>query len=239
MRRFLSALLLAALAMLPSSAAAADAASALKIDRIMLYFENQRADATVGRAGQRLRAYADIRYTGSGMLEGIWEVDGRVLSQVNQHITGGRSVTIQVPKSPGLPTMDPGTHILRFVPATPTAGLPVPSILYFVLPKDAKRTRAMVKPLSPEDGAELNYGSVTFSWEQSDDADVYLIAFFEKPGGKPVYSAYVREAVFELGGPTLHVLFSSGKKYFWKVTGYDVGKHAVSDQQIQGFSFRK
>lgn len=239
MNNVLSAVLLVLLALVPAAGHAADVPNALKIDRIMLYFDNKRAETTVERAGQRIQAYVDLRYAGSGLLEGHWEVDGRVLSRVSQHISGGRSITLQVPKSPGIPTMDPGTHILRFVPLTPAPGLPVPSILYFVLAKDAKKTKTALKQNSPEEGTQLDFGPATFSWQQFPDVEVYLISFFEKAASKPIYSAYTKEAVYELAGPTLEAIFSPGRKYVWKVTGYDIDKNEISEQKAQGFSFRK
>jgi len=240
MRTVSFAVLLVVAVFFPLSGLAADVPGSLKVDRIMLYFENQRAETTVERAGQKIRAYVDLRYSGSGLLEGSWEVDGRLLSRVSQHIRGGsRSITLQVPKSPGIPTMDPGTHILRFVLTNPAPELPVPSILYFVVPKDAQKGRITIRPVSPGDGTELDYGPATFSWEHVPDVDIYLIAFFEKPGAKPVFSAYSSGAAFELAEPALKSTFVAGRKYFWKVTGYDVEKNLVGEHKGQGFSFRK
>ncbi|RQW84852.1 MAG: hypothetical protein EHM79_13100, partial [Geobacter sp.] len=92
-----------------------DAAAAFGIKRIELYFDNRRAEITIPKHFPNLKAFVDIRYTGSGVLEGYWEVDGRVISRVHQMLTFGSSVTLRTPEIPAMPTFDPGSHIVRFV----------------------------------------------------------------------------------------------------------------------------
>lgn len=91
-----------------NSLVAAQSVANLSIKRIELYFENRRADTTVMKDYPNLKAFADITFIGSGLFQGYWQVDSRILSYVNQHLTFGGSVTIQTPKIPPLPTKEMG-----------------------------------------------------------------------------------------------------------------------------------
>ena len=70
-----------------------EAAAEFKITRLQLYFENKKAETTVMRH-QPLKAYADISFVGSGLLQGYWEVDGRIISNVKTHLIYGKNFTI-------------------------------------------------------------------------------------------------------------------------------------------------
>ena len=50
-------------------------AAGLKIERMSIYFENDRPEITVKR-NYPLRAYVEIEYSGNGLLIGQWEVEG-------------------------------------------------------------------------------------------------------------------------------------------------------------------
>jgi subtilisin family serine protease len=107
------------------------------IKKIELYFENKKPEITVER-NYPLKAFADISFTGSGLLQGYWEVDGRVLSRINQHFTYGRSGILQTPDVPSLPTFEPGVHIIRLVITKPEIQIALPSIAYFVASQEFK-----------------------------------------------------------------------------------------------------
>ena len=107
----------------------------LTVRSIELYFEGRKGEATIQRNHPLLKAYADIRLEGTGLLQGYWEVDGKVLSRVNQPLTNVRDITIETPDIPPIPTSEPGMHRVGFVVTKPDTRLALPSITYFVLPE--------------------------------------------------------------------------------------------------------
>lgn len=150
------------------------------IRRISLYFANGRAETTVMKYTNDLKAYADIRYNGSGLLKGYWEVDGRLLSYVSQPLPAGQQITLTTPDIPALPTFETGTHTVRFVVTNPNPaeGVALPALIYFVTSDESaiKQTGLILK--SPAESAEVPYASLKYEW-QIIRAEVYLIQFFE------------------------------------------------------------
>ena len=217
-----------------------EAGSSFNIRRIVLYFDNRRPETVVERNG-RIRAYADIGFVGSGLLQGYWEVDGRILSQVNQHLTFGGSTTLQTLAIPPLPTFDPGTHVVRFVVTNPVAGISIPSILYFVIPEDATCSLESIRPVEPPDGIEADYAPLRFAWEKGAESRIYLIGFYEdkKHDTKPLFSAYVKEHSYILPEQAIKNFFTPGHTYYWKVMGFDDKNAVVCENRLQGFSFKE
>jgi len=208
------------------------------VRRIELYFENRRAEITVERNYPNLRAYADIKFVGSGLLQGYWEVDGRVLSHVNQHFTFGKSVTLQTPGIPPLPTFDTGTHIVRFVITNPAVEIPLPEILYFITPAEHKKTIG-IRLIAPENNSAPEYSSLRFEWERLSKTTLSLIQFFDKPDSMPVFSAYTKDAFYMLPEPVLRTIFSPGQKYYWQVKGFDAKNDIIAESPVHGFTFKK
>jgi hypothetical protein len=215
-----------------------EAGAEFDIKRIELYFENRRAEITVERSYSNLKAYADIRFVGSGLLHGYWEVDGRVMSHVDQHLTFGRMVTLQTPEIPPLPTFETGTHILRFVITSPVTEIPLPSILYFVTPTEFKGKQFSIKLISPEDEAALKYSPVKFDWEKLSTTTLFLIQYFDDPLSKPIFSAFTREASYGLPEIVLRKIFSPGQKYYWRVEGFDSENNNIGESDVHRFSFK-
>ncbi|MHB8881050.1 MAG: hypothetical protein ACYC69_06000 [Thermodesulfovibrionales bacterium] len=214
------------------------AAATFDIRSISLYFENRRPEITIEQGDTNLLAFADMVITGSGLLQGYWEVDGRTLGRVNQPVNAGTVVRLTTPKAPALPTADPGTHILRFVVTNPQTRLQGPSALYFVVPKEVSCSIKTIVLTGPADGAHLAYEPVTFQWEKNSDTTIYLVAFYEKPDSKPLFSAYTKTDSYTLPGQVIKTYFSAGKKYFWKVTGFDKDNHTICENRRQSFIFK-
>ncbi len=215
-----------------------EASADFEIKRVELYFENRRAEITIERNYPNLKAYADIRFTGSGLLRGYWEVDGRILSYVNQHLTFGRSVTLQTPETPPLPTFDTGTHIVRFVITNPVSDIPLPSILYFVTPTEFKGKLLVLRLITPENDFVSEYKPLTFRWEGLNKATFYLIEFTNSLDSKPLFSAFTRDVSYLLPELVLKTMFSPGQKYYWKVKGFDSENNIISESSIWSFSFK-
>jgi len=214
-----------------------EAGADFEIKRIDLYFENRRPEITVDRSFPKLRAFADIRFVGSGFLQGYWEVDGRLLSHVYQHLTYGASVTFQTPDIPHLPTFDTGSHVVRFVITNPVTDLQLPSIIYFVTAEEGQRKPVNIVLLSPVNYSLIEYAPVKFEWEKLDKTPLYFIQFSDKPESAPVFSAYAKEAYYTLPDIALKGIFSPGQKYYWKVSGFDAENNVIGESETWSFTF--
>jgi hypothetical protein len=200
-----------------------EAASDFEIKRMDLYFANRRPDITVGRNQKDLKAYVDIRYVGTGLLQAFWEVDGRVLATVNQHMTFAGNATLESPDIPALPTFDPGTHVVRFVITSPSPELTVPSIVYYVLPEESGP--ALLEPLEPADGIGLDVLPYKFRWSGTSKAAMYIVRYYADPEADPVFSAYTKDTFYDLPAYIPNGGLTSGTKYYWDVTALaDDGK---------------
>lgn len=216
----------------------ADAGFALT--KITLYFDNKRPEVLVER-NQQLKAYADIDFVGSGLLQGYWEVDGRVLTHVNQHLTFGGGNRLQTLTLPSLPAFDTGTHIVRFVVTNPAVSIPAPTILYFIFPEGATCSVKSLAPVEPPDNFAAPYGPLRFAWSRGGDTTMYVIGFYsdKEPDSKPVFSAYVRETSYTLPEQVIRSFFQPGRPYYWKIQGFDKESAMICDGTMQKFSFRQ
>ena len=213
-----------------------EAGAAFEIRRIDLYFENRRPEITIPRNYSNLRAYADIRFVGSGLFQGFWEVDGRMLSRIDRHLLYGSSVTLETPEIPPLPTFDPGYHSVKFIITNPVVGIPLKEILYFVTTDEAPGKPAKLTLYSPENGGDIEYGPSTFTWEKPEKTAFFTIQFFEDPKSEPVFSAFTKEASYTLPESILQNSFSPGRKYFWKVTGFNDGSDVIAESEPWSFT---
>jgi hypothetical protein len=210
----------------------------LGIRRLALYFGNGRAETTVMKYTENLKAYADISYNGAGLLKGYWEVDGRLLSYVSQPLPAGQQLTLTTPDIPALPTFDTGTHTLRFVITNPNPdqGIPLPALIYFVTTDESSVKQVGLTLKNPAEEAEVPYASLKYEW-QVIRADVYLIQFFEKQGAKPVFSAYTKKGFYQLPQLVLKNIFQSGKTYYWRVIGFDKERRMTGESKTGSFLF--
>jgi hypothetical protein len=214
------------------------ATTSLSIERIELYFGNKRPEVTVKRNYAPLRAFVDIAFTGSGLLEGYWEVDGRILSQFSHHILFGGTLTLETPPVPNLPTFEPGTHIVKIVITRPSDGFHLPFMLYFVTPEEKYEKTVELTLVSPDENALIEYGPVEFTWKGFDEKSFYVIQFYERPEDKPVFSICVDSISYTLRVNVFKNIFLKGKTYYWKVKGG--GKdNIVGESSTRSFSFKK
>lgn len=214
------------------------AAPAFSINRIALYFDNRRPDITVQRNAP-VRVFADIKYTGSGLLQGYWEVDGRILSHVTQHLISGNTITLQTPATPLIPTFDPGTHVVKFVITNPLKTVPMPAIVYFVAPSDYAGRSIVIKTISPKDKSVIEYAPVPFAWEGFQTEASYSIQFYDNPKAeKPVFSLCVLGSSFTLSGDALKMIFMPDRKYYWKIKGCS-SQNDYGESHLAEFTFRK
>ena len=217
---------------------ATPATSELIITRLQLTFGNGRAETTVSRNQPGLRVNADIRFDGSGLLKGYWEVDGRVLSQVNQHLTYGKSIRLTSPATPFLPTFVEGSHRVRLVITSPENEIPFPEAIYYVTSEESTAGLVPIRAEEPRNHAELVFAPQTFRWEGDSKATVFLIEFFEKEGDDPVAAAYTKATAYDLPASILAKDFESGKVYLWRVKSYDSEGNPVGASALSSFLFQ-
>ena len=207
----------------------------LTITRMQLSFDNGRAETTVSRNQPGLRAVADLRFNGTGLLKGYWEVDGRFLAPVNQHLTYGKSIRLTSPAVPFLPTFVEGTHRVRLVITNPENDIPFPEAIYFVTAEESTADLAPLRALEPRDHAELPFAPQTFSWENPGTALIYLVEFFEYEGEEPVAAAYTKGMAYDLPETILTDSFAAGKAYRWWVKSYDEEGNLVGASELSHF----
>lgn len=212
-----------------------DSAASFNVKRVELYFDNKRAEVTVQKYFPNLKAYADIRYTGSGLLEGYWEVDGRIISRVHKMLTFGAMTTLKTPDLPALPTFDPGSHIIRFVITNQGVGLPTPALIYFVTTEEFRSRMMELSIKAPQEGSAIERKSAMFKWGSFNGASLFLIQYYENTEANPVFSAYTKKNSYVLPEQVFSHIFSSGKKYYWKVTGYNNKDNITGESATNSF----
>lgn len=210
----------------------------LFIKNIDLYFENRRPEVTIERGHKGLKTFADISYAGTGLFEGYWEVDGRVISRVFQQLSFGGLLKLQTPDIPELPTFDPGTHRIRFVVTRPTQPLLTPVVIYFVNLEHFKPALSTIGILSPQDKASIGYGPQKFEWQRPANAEVFLVQYGDKLESKAIFSAYTRDAFYALPDAALKTNFKAGERYYWKVIGFDDANVIIGESPVQSLIFK-
>jgi len=213
-----------------------EAAADFEIKRMDLYFANRRPDITVGRNQKALKAYVDIRYVGTGLLQAFWEVDGRVLATVNQYMAFAGNATLMSPDIPALPTFEPGTHVVRFVITSPSPELTVPSIVYFVLPEESGP--AVLEQIAPADGSGLDVLPYEFRWSGTAKAAMYIVRYYSDPEADPVFSAYTRDTFYELPEYIPNGGLTSGTKYYWDVSALAEDGTVVGKSPTMSFTMK-
>jgi hypothetical protein len=217
-----------------------EAASDLTIKTMDLYFENRRPEVTIERGHRGLKAFADISYSGTGLFEGYWEVDGRVLSRVFEHLSFGGVLRLQTPDVPEIPTFDPGSHRVRFVVTRPTQILNIPTLIYFVDLNTFKPAYVPVMLVTPEDGGFVSAGAPKFEWQRPvGKASFFLVQFGEQLDTKAVFSAYTKDLFYMVPTVVAEGTFKAGQQYFWKVVAFDEENNIVGESSARPFVWGK
>jgi len=207
------------------------------IKRLDLYFNNRQPKITVDQYDRGLKASVDIRYTGSGLLHGQWEIDGRLFSKVRKQLYRGRqTVTIETPLAPPIPTHALGTHRVRFVVTRPSLTIDFPQALYFVAasPEGPEPTIALVTPL---DRQTMVCEDATFRWEQVEGVYAYLLEFLEEGSEDPAFGAYVKKSTYTLKAGVCRSLFPAGHPYRWRVKAFDEQGRIIAVSQEWNLRF--
>ncbi len=197
----------------------------LAISRVALHFEDRQLRRVLAE-GQSAIAIAEVGYTGSGVLNGLWEVARPPstlgepvfvpLAAAAMNVAGGGLAELA---SPPLPTGLAGSYLVRFrlrSPAVPFEGL---VIQYAVTDVDVA-----VQPidvLAPEPHGTLG-PATRFQWQPAAGAVAYRLEFFRVDGdgdpAQPVSGQWVpaerREALLSALAQT-HL--DPGLAYRWRI----------------------
>lgn len=176
---------------------ASSAAAGFSVSREALQFDNGAPTRVLARR-EALRAFAQIDYTGSGPLQGTWEIAGpgstagepifRPLSEVRDFLAPTAEKTVI--KSPLLPTDTTGLYLLRLRITDPSLSFEAPVIRYFVT--EGKPSGELLpqplSALSPPPRALLAR-ETTFAWEPIANAQAYQLEIYhlgrDTGGGLP------------------------------------------------------
>lgn len=208
-----------------------DVAADFAIKRVQLYFDNRRAETTVKR-NSTLQAYADVSFSGNGLLRGYWEVDGRAYPPVIEHLSGMQSVTLTFPDVPPLPTFTPGSHIIRFVITSPVSGLRSPEIIYYVT--DDEDVRIMTILPSTVAGAIIDQADNTLSWSHLNNGSYYFIEMLDD-SKETIFSAYTKDPFYKIPDFAFRHVFHKGNIYKWRVKGFDAEGKLIGESPISTF----
>ena len=165
--------------------------SVLTLSRIALRF----SDNSIARLippGAGLSAVAEINYSGTGLLDAVWEIADPSSTRggapfyipvkvVRQYLGVGGRIYLQ---SPALPSRRSGDYLLRLSIRQPAGSPAVPVIRYTVTAsadslQDSRRPP--VKLLGPSPGALLTE-AVRFSWRGVEGATAYQLELYPAPG---------------------------------------------------------
>jgi len=207
------------------------------IKRLRLYFENNRGEITVKRQRAALKAYADISFLGTGLLQGYWQVDDRLISHVNRHLTPGNSITLETPDTPELPTVLPGTHVVTFVLTKPEQDITLPKAIYYVTSDEAGKV-LVVDLNAPAEGDAVSESKAEFRWAENKDAAAFLIEFIDEDAERPVFSAFTEQSEYKLPAAVLKYYFSKTETYLWRIKAFDSEYNMIAISPVWEFSFK-
>lgn len=99
---------------------------------LQLRFEDGLSYKVVPRGFAGLKAYADIKYEGTGILQAQWLVDGMPFRAFSQTLPFAEAATFDSGLLPSLPTQMTGMHEVSLRLLSPATSLTMPVIRYFV-----------------------------------------------------------------------------------------------------------
>jgi hypothetical protein len=207
--------------------------SPITVEDIQLYFDNNQSLKTIDN-GEKISAFARINYTGTGHIQGHWEVDGNIFSQISLHVSQGQTAKISLPGQPPLPTYKQGQHEVKLIINNPVVTIQ-PKIIYTVK-KDKKININLVSPI---DKNEIRNNSINFSWNTNSPADHYQITINDTTTGKEAFSAVTSTRFYHLQNTTLESFLNKKNKYSWKITALNKKNRILNKSNIYNFYFKK
>ncbi len=180
-----------------------------------------------------------LTYEGAGLLKGYWQVDDRILARVTKNLpySGGRTITLTLPKVPALPTHSIGSHRLRFVITNPVMRIPFPQVIYIVTGEDLS-TLHPIRLINPGANDKVAAGSLRFSWQPRHEVALYRLELLQNKGKKriSVFSAFSKKTSYTLPAAVTAKKLKEGTTCSWQVTGLDRNNKAVARSRIEKFT---
>lgn len=222
---------------LPDPATTTIRVADLSINRIELKFDNNQPRITVKKNEQIKGLAAKINFTGSGHLQGYWEVDGQKRMNVYKSLHKGPYINIKYPELPPLSTFIPGTHRVRFIITHPRLDITFPQAIYFVRADSVERFPIAL--ILPEADTECNFVPTLFNWKNVKRASAYHIRFYTDKTDETIFSAYTKNSDYNLRQKPLKSRFESGQSYRWQVFALDQSDNIVAQSKVRSFSFQE
>ncbi len=163
-------------------------AAGLTATRQAIAFDNN-TPARIVAPRQLLSAWSEVTLSGSGLVEGVWEIAEppstsgqavfRTLRLVRQFAQAGVPLRLD---SPALPTAASGLYLLRLRLTRPAPAFAAPEIRYFVAQPGATPVARELHTLSPMPGALLEEGT-RFAWAPLEGVESYLLVLYQRKAG--------------------------------------------------------
>lgn len=200
-----------------------------------LRFDNGRAYRVVARNSSHLQAELQMKMEGTGLVTGIWLLDGQPFKQFSQLVNQGVVTTIKTGFTPPLPTIDPGLHKLTVQLFRPTSEI-LQEISYFVEP-----VSALLEVLEPRDGMTFREDEVpSFKWAPVRGASWYelgfsdsLFLFLYHP--EKIQWQTVREFNEYIPDGTVWSGLTRNRPVFWQVRAVDGARQLISQSEPREF----
>ena len=107
--------------------------AAFGVSFLQLRFDDGKSYRVVPKGLPSLKAFADIKYEGTGLLRVQWLVDGTPLGAfITRALNFAADTTVDSGALPGLPTVMPGMHEVSLRIFDPAVDFTIPMIRYFV-----------------------------------------------------------------------------------------------------------
>ncbi len=215
-------------------------AAAFGINYLGMRFDDDSVRRLVA-PGATLRARAQVRFTGSGELQGVWEVADpssasgtpvfRPLRVVRRALFGGQAATLA---SPPLPTGRSGLYRLR-LRLTDPALAEAPELQYYVS-RDTGRDARPIELLAPAPRARFT-AATRFRWRPLAGARAYQLeihAAAPRTAGRPLAGRLIdaRRAEVEAGALLWRHL-TPGRAYRWRVLAIDADGRRVGVSELR------
>lgn len=190
----------------------------VNIERLQLYFDNNLPKTTVPRNRENLQVHAKIRYSGSGLFQAFWQVDGRIIERIDRHLLDGGTLELSTPEQFQLPTFISGPHNIQLVVTTPSLSpASLPKAVYFVTEDDALSSKPeLISPINRSISSTTD--RLEFRWNNISPSPRYLLEIFEGDSSEKVFSAYAKQHSYQLKKPFMESFLQPGKGYSWQVS---------------------
>ncbi len=208
----------------------------VSIEQLQLYFDNRLPKISVPRNKTDLQAHAQIRYTGSGIFQAYWTVDGRIIDRIDKHLISAGTLELSTPDYIPLPTLVSGPHSVQLVVTSPAlSAATLPKAIYFVTQVDAQAARPEL--IAPTDNYSItSTGDVDFRWFSSTQPDSYRFEILQQDNKKVVFSAVTKQPQYTLKQSFIRDFLQEGTAYRWQVSALDSTRQVIATSEPNALS---